>query len=52
MKSYMNLDNVPVIPHMIEEVHDFKAFIEPYIQIGAHWLIKFMKVQQFRFYMW
>ena len=31
MKSYMNLENVPVIPHMIKEVSDFKALIEPYI---------------------
>ena len=26
MKSYMDLDNILVIPHMIEEVSDFKAF--------------------------
>ena len=31
MKSNMDLDNVPVIPHIIEKVSDFKAFIEPYI---------------------
>ena len=48
MKLYMNLDNVPVIPHMIEEVPNFKTFIEPYIQSGAHRLIKHMKAQQFR----
>jgi hypothetical protein len=31
MKSYMDLDHMPVIPHMIEEVSDFKAFIKSYI---------------------
>jgi hypothetical protein len=51
MKSYMDLENVPVIPHMIEEVSDFKAFIEPYIRSGAHRLIGHTKAQQFRFYM-
>ena len=28
MKLYMILSNVPVIPHMIEEEPNFKAFIE------------------------
>jgi hypothetical protein len=31
MKSYMNLENVLVIPHMIGEVPNFKAFIKHYI---------------------
>ena len=26
-KMYMDLDNVPIIPHMIEEMPNFKAFI-------------------------
>ena len=30
-KSYMNLDNVPVILHMIEEIPNSKAFIKPYM---------------------
>ena len=50
-KSYMNLDNVPMIPNMIEEVPDFKAFIESYLRSGAHRLIWHMKAQQFWFYM-
>ena len=49
MKSYMDLENTPVIPHMIEEVSNFKAFIKPYIQSEAHQLIGYMKAQQFRF---
>ena len=35
---------------MIEEVPDFKTFIEPYIRSGAHRLIGHTKAQQFRFY--
>ena len=51
MKSYMDLENIPVIPHMIEEVPNFKAFLKPYIQRGAHWLIVHTKAQQFWSYM-
>ena len=51
MKSYVDLENVPVIPHMIEEVPDFKASIKLYIRSGAHRLIGHTKVQQLRFYM-
>jgi hypothetical protein len=45
MKSYMDLENVLVNPHMIEEVPEFKAFIEPYIRSGAHRLIGHTKAQ-------
>ena len=51
MKSYMNLDSVFVIPNMIEEVLDFKAFMKPYLQSEAHHLIGHTKAQQFWFYM-
>jgi hypothetical protein len=51
MKSYMNLDHIPVIPHMIEEVPDFKAFIKPYMLKGGNHLVGHTKAQQFRFYM-
>ena len=51
MKLYIDLENVPIIPHMFEEVPDFKAFIELYIWSGAHRLIRHTKVQQFSFYM-
>ena len=51
MKLYMDLDNVSVIPHMIEEVPDFKAFIEPSIRSETHWLIGHTRAQQFWFYM-
>ena len=48
MKSYKDLDNVPIVPHMIEEVLDLKAFIEMYLRSGAHGLIGHTKAQ---FYM-
>ena len=51
MKSYMDLDNVPVIPHMIEEILNLKAFIKPYMLKGGDHLVGHMKTQQFRFYM-
>jgi hypothetical protein len=51
MKSYMELDKVSVIPHMIEEVPDFKKFIAPYIREGEGRLIGHSKGRQFRFYM-
>ena len=51
MKSYMDLDNFPVISHIIKEVSDFKAFIELYLWSGAQCLIGHTKAQQFWFYM-
>jgi hypothetical protein len=51
MKSYMDLDHMPVIPHIIEEVLDFKAFIKPYMLKGRNRLVGHTKAQQFRFYM-
>jgi hypothetical protein len=31
MESYMDLDDTPIIPSLIEEVPDFKSFIKPYV---------------------
>lgn len=31
MKSYIDLNNTPVIPHMIEEIPNFKAFVKLYM---------------------
>lgn len=31
MKSYMKLEKVPIIPHMIKELPAWKAFVEPYL---------------------
>ena len=35
IKSHMDLDNVPVIPHIIEEKPNFKAFIKLYMLRGG-----------------
>lgn len=51
MKSYMDLDNVPIISHMIKEMSNFEALNKKtYLQSGAHGLIGHMKVQLFWFY--
>ena len=50
MKSYMDLDKDAVIPHMIEEVPDFKAFINTYIREGQERLVGHTRGRQFRFY--
>ena len=51
MKSYMDLDNVPVIPHIIEEILNFKAFIKLYKLKGVDRLVEYIKAQQICFYM-
>lgn len=51
MKLYMDLDNVPIIPHIINKVPNLKGFIEAYLQNGARYLIGHTKAQQFWFNM-
>ena len=51
MKSYTELDNVQVIPYMIDEIPNFQSFIKPYILRGRDRLVGHTKKQQFRFYM-
>ena len=34
MKSFMDMESHPVIPHLIEEVPDFKKFVEGYLCTG------------------
>jgi hypothetical protein len=43
MKSYMDLDHIHVIAHMIEEVPDFKAYIKPYMLKGGDRLVGYTK---------
>ena len=50
MKSFMDAETIPVIPHLIEEVPDFKGFIEGYIAEGAETLEGHSKAQAFKFY--
>ena len=51
IKLYMDLDNVPEILHIIEEVPNFKAFIKTYMLKGVDRLVGHTKSQQFCFYM-
>jgi len=52
MKSYMDLDKEgPMIPHLIEEVPDFKKFVAPYIEDNRTKRLQgHSKGSQFRFF--
>ena len=43
IKSYMDLDNVSVILHMIEEIWNFKAFIKAYMLKEVDHLVRHTK---------
>ena len=45
------LDNVSLIPHIIEEIPNFKIFLKPYMSKGVDCLVIHTKAQQFCFYM-
>lgn len=49
MKSYMDFNNIPIIPHISKEVLNFKAFMKPYLRSEAHRLNGHTKTQQFWF---
>ena len=51
MKSFMDCETEPVIPHLIEEVPNFKAFVEGYLGRGGQNLEGHSKMQQFKFHM-
>ena len=51
IKSCIDLDNMPVSPHMIEKIPNFKAFIKPYMLKRGERLVGHTQTQQFRFYM-
>jgi hypothetical protein len=46
----MDVESVPTIPHLIEEVPDFKGFIAGYIAEGEEALEGHTKAQQFKFF--
>ena len=50
MKSFMDAESIPVIPHLIEEVPDFKGFISKFIASDDEALEGHTKAQQFKFY--
>ena len=49
IKSYMDMEKVPIIPHMIEELPYWRAFVCDYIPDGQDKLIGHTKAQQFKF---
>ena len=50
MKSFMDCKTLLVIPHFIEEVPDFKGFVEGYLHTGDDSLQGHSQAQQFKFY--
>jgi hypothetical protein len=46
----MDTESQPVIPHSIEEVPNFKAFVDGYLYSRNDALQGHMNVQQFKFY--
>ena len=50
MKSFMDTESRPVILHLIEEVPDFKKFVEGYLCTGHDALAGHTNAQQFKFY--
>ena len=50
MKSFMDTGSQPVIPHPIEEVPDFKKFVEGYLCTRRDALARHTNAQQFKFY--
>ena len=50
MKSFMDTESRLVIPHLIEEVPDFKKFVEGYLCTRRDALIGHTNAQQFKFY--
>ena len=51
MKSFMDVESIPTIPHLIEEVPDFKSFIEGAIVDKEEVLVGHTKPQQVKFYL-
>ena len=45
MESFMDVEAIPSIPHLIEEVPDFKKFIEEDIAVGENALLSHTKEQ-------
>ena len=51
MKSFMECESYPVIPHFIEEVPDFKSFVDGYMGSSGNFLEGHSGSQQFKFCM-
>ena len=51
MKSFMDVESIPTIPRLIEEVVDFKRFIGGKLNDGNDILVGHTKPQQVKFYL-
>ena len=51
MKLFIDMDSIPTIPHLIEEVPDFKAFIAGSFVEGNDVLVGHTKPHQLKFYL-
>ena len=51
IKSFMDMESWPVIPHLIEEVPDFKKFVEGYLCTRGNALAGHTNAQQFKVYL-
>ena len=51
MKSFMDMESIPTIPHLIEEVPDFKGYIDGAILDKDDVLVGHTKPQQVKFYL-
>ena len=50
MKSFMDCESQPVIPHLIQEVPDFKGFVEDFLLTSDESLIGHSQTRQFKFF--
>ena len=50
IKSFMDVEAVRTIVHLIEEMLNFKKFIEDGITVGEKAFLGYTKAQQFKFY--
>jgi len=50
MRSFMDVESMTTILHLIEEVLDFKAFIEGFFLNGDEAFVGHTMAQQFKFY--
>ena len=51
IKSFMDVESIPTIPHLIEEVPDFKSFIDGAILDKDEVLVGHTKPQHVKFYL-
>ena len=49
MQSYMSMEEAPFIPHLIEEVPNFKAYVRPYIGMNKKQLVGHSNRRQYKF---